>query len=67
MRQELKETRKERDELRRKLNERMDKLSDKIDSVRDRAGTNRWILPNISIFDLWYIVVTIGVLYAVLK
>lgn len=66
-RQELSETRRELNARMDKQDEKIEKLADKIDSFRDRADTNRWGLPNISSFDLWYIVVTIGVLYAVLK
>lgn len=58
--EELKATRLE-------VNARIEKLADKIDSFRDRANTNRRVLPNILIIDLWRIVVTIAVLYAILK
>lgn len=58
--EELKATRLE-------VNARIEKFADKIDSFRDRANTNRRVLPNILIIDLWRIVVTIAVLYAILK
>ena len=64
---EVKETRQELNARMDKQDEKIDRLASKIDSFKDRADTNRRIQPNISIVDLWHIVVTIAVLYAIFK
>ena len=66
---EIRETRKEINQCMDRIERRMDKIEEKIDALHNeiKSSTGHISIASFSSVDLWYVSITLGVLYSILS